>query len=94
MSTFACGGVIRGASRGDDLIPALLSRGCVYMTGREAELLAGRIAAAANKPARLMKPLPRRVRAGLAAQGAVDTVGIWLSGHGHPEAARRLWRLP
>ena len=37
--TFAQGGVIPGASRDDDLVPALLSRGCAIVSREQAEAL-------------------------------------------------------
>lgn len=42
---------------------------------------------------RLLTPLPRRTRLRLAAESAVNRIGIWLVGHGHFGAAKRLWRL-
>lgn len=41
----------------------------------------------------LLTPLPRRVRLRLAAEHAVNGIGIWLVNRGRISAAKRLWRL-
>lgn len=43
-------------------------------------------------PPRLLTPLPRRVRARLAAEHAVNRAGIWLVERKRYRAARWLWR--
>ena len=65
------------------------------MTLSEAELnaLRKRFETALRTQQPTVLDLPRRVRLRLWLTHRINGLGIWLAGHGHTEAAVRLWRI-